>query len=263
MNTKMRFWYSFGAAFACDMAIFNFNFIVPGTTVFNYPYIPYCTVVPAPGTYSNTTVDLECSPERSLPSTRTPMNWGEASESDEEVSDTGSLEDTSLKPSGGNAVAVKSSPGVGADSKGDGSAESKSLPESDGLGTTNAPLSLPPVAFMSMAKPLSRAVRAQLSGLLTEQYRLLERMREKYGAIEALPQVKEVRAIMLRIPEYQKKLLWIKQSMGRTQAIVDQTKRESLALQEKVSASRQRITDRKLAEARRDEQLKAKVVTTK
>ncbi len=191
------------------------------------------------------------------------MNWGEASESDDEASDTSSPEDTFLPSTDGTAAASKGLLVGGAGIAYEGSAETNSLTDNDELGTSesDAPSLSLPLAFMSMAKPLSRAVRAQLAGLLAEQLRLLDRIREKHGAIDALPQVEEVRKIMRRIPEYQKKLLWIKQSMGRTQTIVDQTKRDCLSLQKKASANKQRNTERKLAEARRDEELKAKVVT--
>ena len=191
------------------------------------------------------------------------MDWGEASESDEDVSDTEVAAAGETGPAGAAPAGEAPSQGGGAGAS-PGGPEPQDVTDEKGHGAAGeAVLPPPPAAFMSMAKPLSHAIRTQLAGLIAEQERLLERMGEKHGAIEALPHVKEVRKVMERVPEYQKKLVWIKKSMARTQAIIDQTKRESLTLQEKVLANSRQTSERKRAEARRDEELKAKVVVRK
>lgn len=200
------------------------------------------------------------------------MNWGEASESDSEESateteclDQNPTEKTHIVTDGRMPEAEV--PPVQTTSHVKPTDEDEQCLQGNDVSKTTKTTSDPGITFQScdalmlMAKPLSTAVRVQLDGLLAEQKRLLSRLREKRDATNSLPHMKEMRNVLEKIPEYQKKLIWIKKSMDRTRSIIDQTKRESLALQAKVYERVQHNQDRKLAEARRDEELKAKVVT--
>jgi hypothetical protein len=115
--------------------------------------------------------------------------------------------------------------------------------------------------MMATAKPLSRVLRAKLSELLTEQERLLQRIHAQKSNTKAMPQMKESMIVLDRIPEYQKKLLWIKGSMQRTQSMVDQMKKQSLSLQAQVQLDVVASVEKKRTEQQRDAQMKAQVVT--
>ena len=75
-----------------------------------------------------------------------------------------------------------------------------------------------------------------------------------------LPQMTEIISVMERVPKYEKKLLWIKGSMQRTQTMVDQLKKQSLSLQAQVQRDVVKAAEKKRAERREDELMKAKVV---
>ena len=67
--------------------------------------------------------------------------------------------------------------------------------------------------MMATAKPLSRALRAKLSELLVEQEQLLERIRTQRKNTKELPEMDHIVAVLNKVPEYQKKMQWIKGSM--------------------------------------------------
>ena len=114
--------------------------------------------------------------------------------------------------------------------------------------------------MMASAKPLSRALRGKLEMLAAEQKRLLTQIVAQRQSTKEMPCLNEIIAVMERIPEYQKKLQWIKGSMQRTQAMSDQMRKQSLSLQEQVQNDVMKAADKKRAEQQRDAQLKAKVV---
>ena len=113
---------------------------------------------------------------------------------------------------------------------------------------------------MATAKPLSRVLRGKLTELLAEQEKLLQRIGIQRTNTTNLPEMAEIISVMNRVPEYQKKLVWIKGSMKRTQVMVDQLKKQSLSLQGQVQRDEVKAADKKRAERHQDEQMKAKVV---
>jgi hypothetical protein len=116
--------------------------------------------------------------------------------------------------------------------------------------------------MMATAKPLSRVLREKLAELLAEQEQLLGRIGAQRTNMKQLPQMVDIVSTMDRVPEYQKKLQWIKNSMQRTQTMVDQLKKQSLSMQAQVQKDVVKAAEKKKAERRQDEQMKAKVVVS-
>jgi chromosome segregation ATPase len=107
--------------------------------------------------------------------------------------------------------------------------------------------------MMATAKPMSRVLREKLTELLSEQEKLLERIGGQRKNMRELPQMTEIISVMERVPKYEKKLLWIKGSMQRTQTMVDQLKKQSLSLQAQVQRDVVKAAEKKRAERREDE----------
>ena len=116
--------------------------------------------------------------------------------------------------------------------------------------------------MMATAKPLSRALRAKLSELLVEQEQLLERIRTQRKNTKELPEMDHIVAVLNKVPEYQKKMQWIKGSMQRTQSMVDQMKKQSLSLQAQVQRDVIKTAEKKKVEQQQYAQTKAKVVSS-
>ena len=69
-------------------------------------------------------------------------------------------------------------------------------------------------------------------------------------------------AVLNKVPEYQKKMQWIKGSMQRTQSMVDQMKKQSLSLQAQVQRDVIKTAEKKKVEQQQYAQTKAKVVSS-
>jgi hypothetical protein len=100
--------------------------------------------------------------------------------------------------------------------------------------------------MMATAKPLSRVLREKLAELLTEQEQLLGRIGAQRTNMKQLPQMVDIVSTMDRVPE----------------TMVDQLKKQSLSMQAQVQKDVVKAAEKKKAERRQDEQMKAKVVVS-